>query len=89
MGRVGVGNMGRVGVGEHGESEEMWKIFTSILFLLPSSFFLLLFDRMSFVESFEALSVAHEPPVPRLVTNSLAIVFGERQFKAKCCCISF
>lgn len=50
---------------------------------LPSSFFLLLFHGMSFVESFEALLVAYKPPVPRLVTDALAIVFGEGHFKAE------
>jgi hypothetical protein len=55
----------------------------SSFFLLPSSFFLLLFHGMSFVESFEALLVAHKAPVPRLVTDALAIVFGEGHFKAE------
>ena len=44
---------------------------------------LLLFDGMSFVESFEALPVAHKPPVPRLVTDTLAVIFGEGHFKAE------
>lgn len=38
---------------------------------------------MSFVESFEALPVAHKPPVPRLVTDALGIIFGEGHFKAE------
>jgi hypothetical protein len=75
--RVGNGEMGRVG------ESEMVRWAKSSFFLLPSSFFLLLFEGMSFVESFEALPVAHKPPVPRLVTDALGIVFGEGHFKAE------
>ena len=76
-GRVGEWGSGRVG---EWQSRRCGK---SSFFLLPSSFFLLLFHGMSFVESFEALLVAHKPPVPRLVTDALAIVFGEGHFKAE------
>ena len=58
-------------------------LLPSSFFLLPSSFLPLLFHGMSFVESFEALLVADKPPVPRLVTDALAIVFGEGHFKAE------
>ncbi len=38
---------------------------------------------MGFVESFEAVPVAHKPPVPGFVTDALAVVFGEGHFKAE------
>ncbi len=56
---------------------------------LPTVNCLLLFEGMSFVESFKALPVAHKPPVPRLVTDALAIVFGKGHFKAESGCVGF
>ena len=81
-GRVGEWESGRVGEWESGKARDVENLPSSF-FLLPSSFFLLLFHGMSFVESFEALLVAHKPPVPRLVTDALAIVLGEGYFKAE------
>ena len=87
MGEWGSGGMGEwesgaVGEWDSGKAGDVENLHSSF-FLLHSSFFLLLFHGMSFVESFEALLVAHKPPVPRLVTDALAIVFGEGHFKAE------
>ena len=97
VGEWGNGRVGEWGSGRVGEWQSR-RCGKSSFFLPPSilyiryiryrircrtSFFLLLFHGMSFVESFEALLVAHKPPVPRLVTDALAIVFGEGHFKAE------
>ena len=86
MGEWDSGGVSEWESGKAGDVENIPSSFfllPSSFFLLPSSFFLLLFHGMSFIESFEALLVAHKPPVPRLVTDALAIVFGEGHFKAE------
>ena len=89
-GSVGVWECESVGVSEWEENLPAWLNSLNIYRLNPLNpvhcwlpNFLLLFHGMSFVESFEALLVAHKPPVPRLVTDALAIVFGEGHFKAE------
>ena len=79
-----------------GEEESLYTLISVLIRVVPSFCqlstdncqlstvnFPLLFHGMSFVESFEALLVAHKPPVPRLVTDALAVVFGEGHFKAE------
>lgn len=85
-GRWGSGGVGEWGSGKCGGAGNVENLHIDPL---PSSFFLLLFDGMSFVESFQALPVAHKPPVPRLVTDALAIVFGKGHFKAESGCVGF